>query len=138
MCRFRWGCSVGANPQSAAIKDLMGFRTGFCKCEVVRMSVVEILDIKSVICRSTSLYHRKKKHSCCGKRTVLGRSLMESQQWGDVISEAAWRFTAAHGYVLKVPAGSHCFSLNITPEYTGPQRPFASAAMWLVSSQMAL
>lgn len=50
----------GGDPQSAAIKDLIGFQTAFYKRKVVRMSVVEILDIKFVICRSTSLYHRKK------------------------------------------------------------------------------
>lgn len=62
----------GSGPQSAAIKDLMGFQTVLYKRKVVRTSVVEILDIKFVICRSTSVYHRKKR-SCCGKRTVLGR-----------------------------------------------------------------
>lgn len=124
ICADLDGGSGGSDPQRAAIKDLIGFQTVFYK-----MSVVEILDIKFVICYF---------YSCCGKRTVLGRTLIEWQRWGDVISEAAWRFAAAHGDVLKVPAGSHCFRRSVTPEYTGPQRPSASAGMWLVSSQMAL
>lgn len=73
MCRFRWGVFGGSDPQSAAIKDLIGFRTGFYKREVVRMSVVEILDIKSVICRSTSLYHRKKKTFLLWEKDSTGK-----------------------------------------------------------------
>lgn len=57
----------GGDPQSAAIKDLRGFQTVFYKHKVVHMSVVEILDIKFVICRSASLYHRKKNIAVVGK-----------------------------------------------------------------------
>lgn len=121
MCGFGSGGSEGATPWVLRSKVLQDYR---------------------LLCDYYSLYHEKQIP--LGKWTALG-SVWALHHWEDVIKEAACCFIEVHGNVLKVPAGSRCIRLNLTPHFIGPRRPFASidmallsAGMWHVSSQMPL